>query len=638
MPARCNQGLMMTGLFINHFHFEMPTMRHPHESTNVSVMTPEREFRRNRFLQSRIHFGLHGKAAQLRNKINIAGMLQKWKRPSDGDGFLDYLCQICRIKSWGASWEYFRQYKQLYASVTGRYMDRNNSLEVKKLHDAVLIRRYDLQPPCNRGKDVANVDTLLVLQTFNIKYDTGIFSWERHRIQLSGCYLGLAFTGARPAEFVDGERKSSKNGCLEELFTRHATGSPSCDEDKAPMISQECESRGHPKVLCYEDILLMVVRHPKSDEDALAMSIKFVLSQNDLCLGADNKPKPTIFFFSPTRRLIFCFISVIVSLAVHDSAFAASKFTSVRAVFQVRNRGPIKCTPLRWKEEWLKRPVFRRHDDSYRPLLYQKLYDDMERQSLDAGEENAIEPKAWRRGAANAVNGSASDAVRDQMMRHDPKWATFNSAYINEKVGFHLQNAFLDEPTEDGLLAILSHIGLMRDPRASKDMVPDERAQLKGGQYRIKGSEREDRVRELTKLIAAKEAQRKKAIRQAYREDYFHNRPTWDIDTDGQEEDEYLAQILCNQPNNLSSGKLLELRIQAAELMVVLCGKRETVKRTRIRRRAQVNVAVEESLGPEAQATARRREADCRGKALEFKHLNHFKNHVEVVHGLKLRA
>jgi len=216
-------------------------------------------------------------------------------------------------------------------------------------------------------------------------------------------------------------------------------------------------------------------------------------------------------------------------------------------------------------------------------------------------------------------------------MRHDPKWATFNSAYINEKVGFHLQNAFLDEPTEDSLLAMLSHIGLMRDPRASKDMVPDEvwelmppdpqvaalkaeRAQLKGGQYRIKGTENEDQIRELTKLIATKEAQWKKAIRRTYREDYFYNRPTWDIEADGQEEEEYvepaidlqiperaqLAEILCNQPDNLSSAELLELRVQAAELMVVLCGKRETVKRNHIRRRARADVTVkEESPGPD---------------------------------------
>ena len=43
----------------------------------------------------------------------------------------------------------------------------------------------------------------------------------------------------------------------------------------------------------------------------------------------------TIFFFTPTRRLIFCFITVIVSLAVHDGAFAARKFTSIRGVGNV---------------------------------------------------------------------------------------------------------------------------------------------------------------------------------------------------------------------------------------------------------------------------------------------------------------
>ena len=47
--------------------------------------------------------------------------------------FLDYICETYRIKSWGTSWLYFRQYKQLYASVTGRLMDRNDSKEVKKV-------------------------------------------------------------------------------------------------------------------------------------------------------------------------------------------------------------------------------------------------------------------------------------------------------------------------------------------------------------------------------------------------------------------------------------------------------------------------------------------------------------------------
>ncbi|KAL2260202.1 hypothetical protein VTK26DRAFT_5876 [Humicola hyalothermophila] len=265
--------------------------------------------------------------------------------------FLEYLCQTCRITSWGALWEYFRQYKQLYASVTGRYMDRNDSKEVLKFHDTVLIRRYGLRPPCTRGKDVANADTLLVLLTFNIKYDTGIFPSERHRLNLLGCYFGLAFTGARPAEFVDGERNGDKDGCLEELFPRYVARSPPYDKDIAPdkysglleeIILQECKSYGRLKALCYEDILLMVVCYPETGEDVLAISIKFVHYK-----GADNKPKPTISFFTPTRRLIFCFITVIVSLAVYDRTFTVLTFTSVREVFQAKNRGPVKCTPLR---------------------------------------------------------------------------------------------------------------------------------------------------------------------------------------------------------------------------------------------------------------------------------------------------
>jgi hypothetical protein len=306
------------------------------------------------------------------------------------------------------------------------------------------------------------------------------------------------------------------------------------------------------------------------------------------------------------------------------------------------------------------------------------------------------------------------------MMRHDPKWATFNSAYINEKVQFHLQNAVLDEPTEDSLIGMLSHIGLMCDPRAAKDMVPDEvwaemppdpeilaleteRAQLKGGQYQITGTENENRIRELTKLIAKKRAKRAKNIRRGYREDYFHHRPTWDIEgqANGEEEQEYvepavvlhiperaeLAQILRKQPEGLSSTALLALRIQAGELMSILCGKRDTVKRERIRQRAPANVMVkEESPGPDTfpllmqrtqcprcigdeslsyeertfqycrpavmydhfdRAHAKHMSAvkqivcnhpKCKGGTLKFEHLNHFKNHVDTIHGVKLRA
>ena len=380
-----------------------------------------------------------------------------------------------------------------------------------------------------------------------------------------------------------------------------------------------------------------------------------------------------------------------------------------------------------------------------KPLPYNKLSDDLERQTLDAGFEKALGPKAFRRGAANAANGmsrcrtilgrqhthrflagTASDAVRDQVMRHDPKWATFNSAYINEKVEFHIEKVVADEPTEDCLIKLFTHMSITRDPSATQDMVPDEirrqlapcsdimelertRDQLKNGKYRVRGMEYEEEIRRLTQLIRTKRAKRDKALQQAYRKYYFYNRPTWEIERQlsGQVEEKKdagsvaprislhiperarLADLLCHQPDNLSFEKFCELRIQAAELMVALCDKKETAKRRQIRKVDQANIPIKQEspetdtfpllmgkaqcprcIGDESISMEERTFSYCRPwardnhfdrhhlstmKALEkdglifchhpkckdegskLKTYEHFRNHVERVHGINLR-
>lgn len=52
------------------------------------------------------------------------------------------------------------------------------------------------------------------------------------------------------------------------------------------MILQELEGRGRPKALYYEDILLMIVRHPETSEDILAIYVKLAYYK-----GIDNKPR-----------------------------------------------------------------------------------------------------------------------------------------------------------------------------------------------------------------------------------------------------------------------------------------------------------------------------------------------------------
>lgn len=53
-------------------------------------------------------------------------------RATTMDFFL-FICGNYKIRSWGSSEEYIRQFQQLYTTVTGRYMDRNDAKEVYKV-------------------------------------------------------------------------------------------------------------------------------------------------------------------------------------------------------------------------------------------------------------------------------------------------------------------------------------------------------------------------------------------------------------------------------------------------------------------------------------------------------------------------
>jgi hypothetical protein len=164
----------------------------------------------------------------------------------------------------------------------------------------VCISRFGYRLPNIDGKPVLNVDNLRVILTFNIAFNTSIFPGEWRRISLAGCYQHLCYTGARPAELVDGERKKLKDNSMEELFghkTSHSSfagngaDSKLSSDKKANLfkgfLTQEAIGRGRPKALYYESILIMIVRHPVTGRCIPAMAIKFIHYK-----GADNKPRP----------------------------------------------------------------------------------------------------------------------------------------------------------------------------------------------------------------------------------------------------------------------------------------------------------------------------------------------------------
>ncbi|EXA31395.1 hypothetical protein FOVG_17296 [Fusarium oxysporum f. sp. pisi HDV247] len=693
-------------------------------------------------------------------EINVSGIFRKWTRyctelkvgdwratirnltRQTAQDFVLYMCERYSITSWGSVEEYIRQFQQLYTTVNGRYLDRNDAKEVYKYYRRVCIPRFGHRAPNIDGKPVLNVDNLRVLLTFNMAFDTSIFPGERHRISLAGCYQLLCYTGARPAELVDGERKKPKDGSLEELFSHKvAQPQPSGNgEGQVPpsskdtkliesLLMQETAGRGRPKALCYEDIQMMIVRHPVTGRCIPAMAIKFVHHK-----GADNKPRPTIFFFTPTKKLVFCAVSTILALALHDNAFDAPSLTTASAIFGARPSSFKDSVPLRWKVSKMKTPVFRRYHGATlsedEAMLYSKLRDDLGEQSLNSGYEKPWTPRFARRGASNAANGDAPDSVRDQMMRHDPSFRTFHHAYLNEIAKFDLQNAFLEEEKQNQLFRLFAHVSLTRDPRATADMVPEDvwanlppdpeiveleerRTELKQGKYRIDGHPDEEEIRQLTEEIRKKRAQREKQVVKQYREHYFYNCPTWDLEkrARGEEEEEYeepvinvsiperarLAELFCHQPDDLSEDQIFQLKIEAVSLMVALCDKRETVKRNRIRQRAEAQLSIKteppeiehkplsspdrfpllmhtaqcpDCIGDERLSREERTFTYCRptimndhfddhhlirreqaersgGKIrcehpkcrdVKLRHVNHFRRHVQEVHGVTLRS
>ncbi|KFA50735.1 hypothetical protein S40293_10099 [Stachybotrys chartarum IBT 40293] len=222
-----------------------------------------------------------------------------------------------------------------------------------------------------------------------------------------------------------------------------------------------------------------------------------------------------------------------------------------------------------------------------------------EASARNSGHEKKWTPRFARRGASNAANGDAPDSVCDQMMRHDPQFATFYHAYLNEIANFDMQNAFLEEEKESQLFGLFAHVSLTRDPRATADMVPEEawanlapdpeiieleeeRARLKQGRYRIEGHPDEQRIRQLTNEIRTKRAQRgRQVVKARGEEEEEYVEPTIDLSVPKRAQ---LAEILCHQPDVLTDDAILQRRIQVIDLMVTLCDKRETVKRDRIQR------------------------------------------------------
>ena len=202
--------------------------------------------------------------------------------------------------------------------------------------------------------------------------------------------------------------------------------------------------------------------------------------------------------------------------------------------------------------------------------------------------------------------------MRDQVARHNPATGVFNGSYINERVQFNVQDAFLEsDVSEDGLTRAFAHMSLRCHPGG----VPSELlGQLLAADPEIASLQREfkvlhdqikttygfiNRAPEEKRLEHKHIQQQLKNARKsltdeldaAYRRDYFfrvHNEmmkmslnPTAIEEPVDEpmvqhelEERNQLQEVLCNFSRGLTPQEVVSHKIIAVTLMIALASRR----------------------------------------------------------------
>ncbi|KAH0545274.1 hypothetical protein FGG08_000573 [Glutinoglossum americanum] len=272
-----------------------------------------------------------------------------------------------------------------------------------------------------RSKPVMGVDDLLVILHYHWALDKTTFPHERQRIQLSLLLLMIAYTSSRPGALIE-------SGCL----------------------------RGSNEALCYKDVHVLIIKNPEEPgHNMIVMEVTLRFMK-----GKRGKSQPTTYLFHKRDgNLALCPILQFLALAFADDAFEAEGVYSLEDIFRLNIEAPRNSLQLKWKHLRLDSPIFRR--------------------TVRISDGIRISPdKALQRGTANAVDGVATTAERNQVLGHS-RSDIFLRYYISERVKRDVQSAYLGRPARDALIRAVGRMSLARDPHAPNALSPKMLSEIK---------------------------------------------------------------------------------------------------------------------------------------------------------------
>ncbi|KAM5348918.1 hypothetical protein ACJ41O_008741 [Fusarium nematophilum] len=477
-----------------------------------------------------------------------------------GESFIRYLMRDsdlrrngCTINSENSIRVYTRRLGGLYKKYTAEPWDDNLRDHLRQYAKILITPKWKLRRE-PKAKPTMGPDFFIYHIHFLWVHDTSHFHIGLDRLDDATVRHFAMYTGCRKHELVYAKPpnldKILKTAAEDtDAYTDVENDADECVR-RRPKECWVCggldERWDNPKlkVLCWEDIDFWILRDPERNggRDRLAMQVLLRWHK-----GENKKIVPTWFTFIEEDIPALCPVSHVLAKALAEGVIDAPGYqTRAEPFFSTKlNQPSIK---IKWKREWLHRPVFRRTLDdlgtkSNEPLTAATFDSHSIRLGVAMGLLERLTEYAYRRGFANCVDENYRQSVRDQGLRHRPNSTIYQEAYHNANCNAVVQDAFLGRGTATPYLAIFNHMGLRRDENAPK-VVSDElmcaigpssdvrrleeevkkmKADLEEKYGRISSAPKEDQSRYARKreeLRTARQKHRRKVFKMIYK-DHF---------------------------------------------------------------------------------------------------------------------
>ncbi|KAL6712955.1 hypothetical protein ACLMJK_009510 [Lecanora helva] len=357
--------------------------------------------------------------------------------------FLQWLLHQSRQRKVKTLLNCVKTWSTMYRDDIGVCSDKDLIAKINIYCRTTLTQEFALDPTVT-PKESTNERDLYHLLAYLWAQDKHIYPVERQRLQTALLTQLIALTTVRPGSLVESSCYRNSNEALR-----------------------------------YQDVVLRLVRDPLDQSQSILLMEVTVR----LWKGARERMKPVTFVFYEHDCLLFCPVLNMLGLAFADNAFECDVIQGIQDIYEHKIPDFKESTQLKWKDDWLPRPIFRRACSTtsetttslIKPLRYESLASQIGALGKGAGFRAPLTAYAFRRGAAQVVNSIATPAERNQIMGHTNSYI-FEKYYQNRVVSTDISAAFLKKPPRSSLLASVGHIGIDRDPRAPCGLEPEEKS------------------------------------------------------------------------------------------------------------------------------------------------------------------